>query len=336
MNEGIKTGPATLRDVAEKVGVAQATASAVLNGTRSGTRVSAKTRDELLVVARQMGYRPNELARSLAKRRTRLIGFFAHFEYLSAQNDFLADLVGGIHEATAEADFDLVLRTVPQDSSGDRIIASLADRRVDGIICLAPSDPELLQRLTQEYVPVVSAVDRSDDAPSVTVDDELGGRLVARHLAEKGIRHAIYRDWHLVPVSGVDRRRGFADEACALGIEVREGKTMDIRLEAGLTADERQWIEENRTAMVCWSDDTASVTCDALADAGYDIPGQVLVTGYNGIVTRRTYRWDLSTVVAPWRRVGQQSVATLLDFLDSSIAPGSRILPVQFRSGATT
>jgi DNA-binding LacI/PurR family transcriptional regulator len=78
------------------------------------------------------------------------------------------------------------------------------------------------------------------------------------------------------------------------------------------------------------------VTCDALADAGYDIPGQVAVTGYNGIGTRRTRRWDLTTVVAPWRVVGQQSVATLLDFLDSPIAPANRILPVGFHDGATT
>ena len=68
MIEIVKNGPVTLRDVAERVGVAQATASAVLNGTRSGTRVSDKTRKELLAVAEQMGYRPNELARSLAKR----------------------------------------------------------------------------------------------------------------------------------------------------------------------------------------------------------------------------------------------------------------------------
>jgi DNA-binding LacI/PurR family transcriptional regulator len=336
MIEIVKNGPVTLRDVAEKVGVAQATASAVLNGTRSGTRVSEKTRLQLLEAAEQMGYRPNELARSLAKRRTRLIGFFSHFEYLSAQNEFLSDLVGGIHEASAEAEYDLVLRTVPQDSSADRIIANLADRRVDGIICLAPSDPNLLKRLAREYVPVVSVVDRSDDAPSITVDDELGGRLIARHLAEKGIRRAIYRDWHTSPNSGIDRRRGFTEEADLLGITVMTGKVMDVRHDGTLTDPERAWIDQERTAIVCWSDDAASVTCDALADAGYDIPGQVAVTGYNGIGTRRTRRWDLTTVVAPWRVVGQQSVATLLDFLDSPIAPANRILPVGFHVGATT
>ena len=336
MIEIVKNGPVTLRDVAERVGVAQATASAVLNGTRSGTRVSDKTRKELLAVAEQMGYRPNELARSLAKRRTRLIGFFSHFEYLSAQNEFLSDLLGGIHEASAENEYDLVLRTVPQDSSADRIIANLADRRVDGIICLAPSDPGLLSRLAREYVPVVSVVDRSEAAPSITVDDEWGGRLIAWHLAEKGIRHAIYRDWHAAPNSGIDRRRGFFDEAERQGIEVRAGKVMDDRHEASLNADERDLITRHRTAVVCWSDDAASVTCDALADAGYDIPGQVAVTGYNGIVLRRAQRWDLTTVVAPWRSVGHQSVATLLDFLDSPTAPASRILPVGFRAGATT
>jgi LacI family transcriptional regulator len=336
MIEVLKDGPVTLRDVAQKVGVAQATASAVLNGTRSGTRVSEKTRKELLAVAEQMGYRPNELARSLAKRRTRLLGFFSHFEYLSAQNEFLSDLVGGIHEATAEAEYDLVLRTVPQDSSADRIIANLADRRVDGIICLAPSDPDLLKRLAREFVPVVSVVDQSDDAPSITVDDEWGGRLIARHLAEQGIGHAIYRGWHESPSSAINRRRGFLEEAAQLGLTVQVGRVMDYRHQASLTSDEKDWIERHRTAVVCWSDDSASVTCDALADAGYDIPGQVAVTGYNGIVTSRSRRWDLTTVRAPWRGVGQQAVATLLNFLDSPTVPSSTVLPVGLHVGATT
>ncbi len=72
----------TLRDVAERVGVGPATASVVLNGSRSGTKVSEKTREAILQAARELNYRPNALARSLRTRRTGIVGYFSGYSFI--------------------------------------------------------------------------------------------------------------------------------------------------------------------------------------------------------------------------------------------------------------
>ena len=337
MDQNSFTAPVTLREVAERVGVTQSTASAVLNGTRSGTRVSEKTRIALTEAAAAMGYRPNELARSLTSRRTRLVGFFAHFQYLSAENGFLSELVGGIQEATSASQNDLVLRSVPDESSSQRIVDSLADRRVDGIVCLAPQDPTLVQQLGQAGVPVVAVVDQSPFVPSITVDDKEGGRLLAHHLASRGVQAVIYRDWFAPPISGQNRRFGFESAARDLGIRVFEGRRLREHDLAEPLPEEIDIINRHgRVAIACWSDDGAYATCNALAALGYQIPDQVLVTGYNGVPVHFTPRWDLTTVTAPWRRVGEVAVEALLARIAGNTTLPHLTLPVTLRVGGTT
>jgi len=337
MDQNSFSAPVTLREVAERVGVTQSTASAVLNGTRSGTRVSEKTRIALTEAAAEMGYRPNELARSLTNRKTRQIGFFSHFQYLSAGNGFLSELVGGIQEATSASQNDLVLRSVPHESSSQRIVDSLADRRVDGIVCLAPQDPTLMLQLSQAGVPVVAVVDQSPFVPSITVDDVEGGRLLAHHLAERGVRTVIYRDWYAPPTSGQNRRIGFEAAALDLGLEVIEGRRLHEQDLGEPLPEEIDVINRHdRVAIACWSDDGAYATCNALAALGYEIPGQVLVTGYNGVPLHFPPKWDITTIEAPWRRVGEVAVEALLARIAGNTALPHLTLPVTLRVGGTT
>jgi DNA-binding LacI/PurR family transcriptional regulator len=329
----------TLRDVARVVGVSEAAASAVLNGTRSGTRVSEQTRVALMAAAKELGYRPNEVARSLVRRRTRLIGLFAHFEYLSARNGFLSELIGGIQEATSENEHDMVLHTVPLESTTEHVLTALSSRRVDGLIYYSPDDNALIPDLANIGLPVVTVVDRSDRVPSVVADDVTGGQMIATRLAERGHRRVLYRDWYRQPVSAVERRRAFTQRAQELGIEVVDGKLMDRRQDASLTEAELgqlQRVRKPATAIVCWEDIAASNTCDALVKMGFRVPQDVAVTGFNGISLDVSLRWSLTTVAAPWRQVGARAVERILGLLDKQDVPPVDVLPVRLVQGETT
>ena len=85
---------ATLRDVAERAGVTVTTVSRMLNGR---VNVSGKTRDKIEKAMRELGYHPNEMARSLAKKSSNIIGLMVP----SAKQYFFAELIQEVEDAVA-------------------------------------------------------------------------------------------------------------------------------------------------------------------------------------------------------------------------------------------
>src|SRR5580698_11252972 len=94
-----------LRDVALKAGVSVSTVSNVLNGyTKSGIR--QETFEKVRRIAKEMGYRPNALARSLKVQRTNTIGFYTGYGYHDARDRFRAEIYTGILAACDKYNFD--------------------------------------------------------------------------------------------------------------------------------------------------------------------------------------------------------------------------------------
>src|SRR5436853_6168 len=91
-----KQRAATMSEVAQRVGVSKMTVSAVLAGGSRHVRVSEPTRVRVLETARQMGYRPNAVARSLRRQRTHILGFYCGFGYINAATPFCGDIIGGL------------------------------------------------------------------------------------------------------------------------------------------------------------------------------------------------------------------------------------------------
>lgn len=326
-------GRTTLRDVADRVGVSVNTASFVLNGSRSGTRVAPATRDALLAASRELGYRPNEVARALRRQRTRLIGFFSQFGYLGGEDAFLAELVGGAQAACAEARHDLVLHSIPLTGSVDDLGGALADRRIDGLILFAPGADGLADEIVESRLPAVSVVEPLGSLPAVLVDDAAGGRLQAERLAERGRRRAVYRGWHAPIASARNREAGFR-AAAELGIRIATGRTMFPGSEIGLTPAERAALDDG-AAFVCWTDDAARLTCDALVAEGLRVPKDAAVVGFNATPLPCEPRWRLTSVHAPWREVGATAVRRLFSLIDDEAAPEAGPLPVHLVPGAT-
>lgn len=326
-----------MRKVAIEVGVSTNAVSKVLNGSRSNTRVSDATRDKILEVAKRMNYRPNELARSFQRRRTNLLGFFLYFEFLSSRNAFLAELMGGVEEECSRAGYDLALRAVRESLSPNELAGRLGDQRVDGLIYFAPRLNGVARELISEEVPLIQVVDPFPGAPTVCVDDRTGGRLMAEHLFEKGHRRVIYRDWFAPPRSAAVRRAGFTEAALRLGMDVVNGKAMTNDHQGELLDYEFELVKSREaTAFAVWGDASASATCDGLVSAGLRVPDDAAVIGFNGHSYEITPRWQLTTVVAPWREVGVRAVRNLLRLVNGSDVPQMDVLNVSLRPGSTT
>jgi len=177
--------PPTIRDVAERAGVATATVSNVLTGKR---QVAEDRRRRVLEAVEALGYRPNHLAASLRRQQTRTIGIVVP----DLTNPFFGGLVHRIEGLAAEGDYQILLVGSKADGSqeADRVRALLA-RRIDGLIMVpARDDGASFAPLAAEMPPTV-LVDRAFGLAgfdTVGADDAEAGHRGCGHLLQLGHR----------------------------------------------------------------------------------------------------------------------------------------------------
>jgi len=339
--------PATLREIAERVGVGPSTASVVLNGAKSGTKVSEVTRQAILEAAKELNYRPNAVARSLRMRRTGIIGFFSGYEYIDPRNQYIAEVMSGLQAGCAAHGLNLLLFTPNSGHTEAEIVGNLADGRLDGLVITARPEHPINALLAGSHLPVVAIADRIPELPSVLVDAAEGGRLQARHLAEKGHRRVLYVPSDYPFPSVVERYRSFHEEAALLGLTVIEGSPVsghldDRNLPSGINLrlskeDISNLYGANRvTAIQCWDDTPAYRIATQIADLGLRVPLDVAIGGYNGCAPSVEPRWKLSTVSASWPNVGAAAIDVLNASIEGREYAHETILPVHFVAGTTT
>ena len=320
----------TLRQVAEVAGVSASAASMILNGATSGTRVSESTRQAVTEVARRMGYRPNKLAQSLATGTTGRIGFYSGRSRLDCRNLFYAEILSGIFDGAEQHGLDTIIHTAGNERA--KILDLVNSQALDGLLLhVNPEDP-IIPLLGELLVPAVSIGDQIEGLPSVVVDDQRGGSLLAQHLAEKGHRSVLAKQSASMPSSAVARIEAFCRQCLALGLEAEVSfATPDG---GGLGEADVQAISRASkpvTAIMCWSDAMAMSTIKALSEAGYSVPSNVAVVGFDGFE-----QMSVTSISAPWFRVAQEAVGILQKLINKESVPFRTVLPVEFRSGSTT
>ncbi len=177
-----------IRDVARAAGVSTATVSYVLNGTR---QVKTVTRERVLQAVEELGYRPNEAARSLRTRSTRTVALVIP----NISHHFFGAIAVNIEEWLRPQGYTLIVCNTMSDTEHERhILATLIERRVNGVIFApAAGDVQILQDLRRFQIPVV-LIDRDipgAEAPCVQTDNLQAARLAVDHLAEDGHRHVV-------------------------------------------------------------------------------------------------------------------------------------------------
>lgn len=336
----------TLKEISARVGVGPSTASVVLNGSKSGTKVSEETRRAILEVARELNYRPNAVARSLRRQRTGIVGLFSGYEGIDPRNPAAAEILRGLQVGCARQGLDLLLYSADAGHSAEQIVANLADGRLDGLIVTALPGHPIARLLAQERLPVVAIVDRLPGIASVVADAEATGRLQARHLHDRGHRRVLYAPSDFPFPSALDRQAVFAEEAGRLGIEVEVGPPVAghvarDRADAGAQRRDERIVErllrpDRPTVLQCWDDLAAYRLASGLAAHGVRVPQDVAVAGHGGGLTSVEPRWSLTTIRVPWQALGEAAVATLHAAIQGAAHPQTTILPIEPLAGTTT
>ncbi|WNI19353.1 LacI family DNA-binding transcriptional regulator [Actinacidiphila sp. ITFR-21] len=312
-----------IRELARRSGVSTATVSRALNDR---AEVSDATRERIRRLASELGYAPNEPARTLVRRRSDTIGLIwdSGQEAAGQHNPFLLGLLSAVRTALSEADYHLMLLTTPaaEDPDGSYLQA-VRRHNLEGVIVLTtPPDDRCLRVLAASSVPC-AGIDTGFTGPRtvrVSSDNAAGAEAAVDHLYALGHRRiaTITGPLHLPPAA--ERLAGYLRACERLGLPVppeyvTEG---DFFLASGEAAARSLLrVAEPPTAIFAAGDQMAIGAIHAAADAGLAVPRDLAVVGFDDIDAAALVRPALTTVAQDQRALGEAAVAALRGLLDA-------------------
>ena len=254
-------------------------------------------------------------------------------------NLYFGEVVRGAEHAAWRAGLAVTI-TVVRGADGASLVQDLAGR-VDGLaVVSAALDDELLDHVAHRVpVVVMAGPDRSVDHDRIRVDNERGMAALVRHLV---VDHG-YTDVQYVGGLGWarDDQERFAGYRSALrdaGLEAPEtpslrgdfSRTATRELVRGLVAAHRRDGRPLPRALVCSNDQMALGALDVLHDEGVDVPGQVAVTGFDGVDETRSSTPRLTTVQQPMTELGRIAVERLVARIAAPTGAPTRVdVPVR-------
>ncbi|MQA85683.1 MAG: substrate-binding domain-containing protein [Streptosporangiales bacterium] len=309
-------GRPTLEAVAARAGVGRGTVSRVINGS---SQVSEKAREAVLRAIEDLGYVPNRAARSLVTRRTDSIALVvSESEVRVFAEPFFAGVVRGISAAIAETTMQLWLAMTSSSTHRREVERHLTSQHVDGVLLLSLHGDDPLPRILEESgLPMVLGGRPTGFTPSsyVDVDNRAGARLAVDHLVARGRRRIATITGSQDMQVGVERLEGYHDGLGEAGLAGAEDLVAhgDFSEESGLIA--MRALLSRRTdidAVFTASDPMAFGAMRAIKDAGYRVPDDVAVVGFDGSPMARHTDPPLSTVNQPVEAFGREMTRLLL------------------------
>lgn len=304
----------TIKDIARVAGVSTATVSRVLNHLGG---YNEETEKKVMAVAKALGYRKNENARSLVQKSSKTIGVIMP-EVTTA---FYGDIIKGIEDVAYEYGYSVILTHA--GSQGSRIQESMnlmGERRVDGLIIVSVElhEPamESLLSLDVPYI-LISTKTKREDAPYIKVDDERAAYTAVKYLIDHhhrtiGMAGANPED----PIAGAPRINGYIQALLDHGIKVDLNliQAGDFSFESGKQA--MQAFLENQakiTAVFCASDEAALGIISACFERQISVPEDLSVVGYDNSKVSSMSIPPLTTVAQPLYEMGRAGSSKLMD-----------------------
>jgi DNA-binding LacI/PurR family transcriptional regulator len=320
--------------VAERASVSKSLVSLVMRGSSS---VSEGRREAVLKAARELGYRPNELARGLVQRRTHTIGVLLS----DLHNPFFAEAVDGIKDGVRTLGYGTLLGTGNRNPEREvEAIRTLLERQTDGIVLLSPRiSTDYLNEVASSTPTVLVGRRARERALDCVVNDDLAGAAMAvEHLAGLGHR----RIAHVSGGNGAgaaDRLRGYERTMSRLGLGrhvfVAPGEYTE---EGGYRGTRRLLGEKERPTAVFAANDLAALgALTAFEEAGLSVPEDVSIVGYDNTYLAALGSISLTSIDQPRHEMGILAARLLLERIESGRAePRLEVLKPRLVSRSTS
>jgi LacI family transcriptional regulator, galactose operon repressor len=310
----------TIVEVAKHAQVSIATVSNVIRGTR---RVSDVLRERVEAAIRELDYSPNEIARSLKVKQTRMLALVLP----DITNPFFPEIIRGAEDTAFDRGYFLVTANTDEQIGRERrIVSALRSYRVDGILLAsAPGkDSSHIQSIMQAGISIV-CLDRTVSdikTDAVLLDNVRGGRECVRHLIQGGHSRIAIITGSLALQTGLERLRGYKEALRECDIEVDRGLILegDFRDESGYRLGKELLQRKVRpTAIfVCNGVMTLGVL-KAFEEMGVRCPDDIALATFDDLAVDRSFHPHLTAVVQPGYEMGARAATILMDRVEGKL-----------------
>lgn len=319
-----------MRDVAKKANVSQSTVSRVLGSTQSKVPISEETRQKVIAVVNEMGYRPNQYARSLRGRKVHMIGMVI----ADIGNPFYHPMVRAVQDIAFQYHYDVMIANSDHTREKELLFCeSIVRRPVDGVVIIPYhlNDQDLDDLMLRTGV-VISAVGNHLHHPDIDVtfaDDWKASYDATQWLInEKGHqRIAMIMADHRFPVT-VRRYSAFrqAMEEADLPTPAEYLIEDDWSVECGQRAMHKlMQLPKPPTAVFCASDTIAIGALQAAEESNLKIPRDVAILGFDNVPAASWVRPRLTSIAQYPEQMGYYLATSLFQRLQGEYSgPGRR------------
>ncbi len=310
--------PITLKELSHILNLSQSTVSRIINGAGPAHRIAKETEERVLHAAALHGYSANSVARSLRQKRTFTIGVMVP----EISEGYSASVLGGIEEELLKHGyFYFVVSHFHRLELLTGYPRMMLARSVEGIIAV--------DTILEEELPVpvvaVSGHERRLGVINIELDHKAAAHLALSHLASLGHRNIAFIKGQAFSSDTELRWRAIVE--CARALEIVIDPEIVMQLEGpepgpgpGL-AITRQLLRRNHlfTAIFAFNDVTAIGAIMALREAGFRVPRDISVMGFDDVLIASTNHPPLTTINQPLRVMGQTAATTLLGLIRDEI-----------------
>lgn len=323
-------------DVAKLAGVSQPTVSRVLNRTETTAQISEETIQRVLLAVKKLGYRPNTVARSLRTQRTQTIAVMI----ADLGNGFYHPIVRTIQEIARQHGYEVVISNSDHIYENEKHFCEIVlGRGVDGVIMVPIhlTNAELGHYVSQTHVPFVVLGPQivHPDIDVVYMDDEKATYEATRWLIEACGHKSI--GYIGVPPNlppGPRRVRGFNRALADSGLTLNPAHFIegDFSIDGGKRAVEIL-LKQDRlpTALMVINDLTAIGVILALQEAGYAVPKDVAVIGFDDIPEAEIVRPTLTTIAQNPKIIGEKLAEVLFERLENPNVTSRRVIETPYK-----
>jgi len=320
----------TMVDVARQAGVSLMTVSRVVNNKED---VSPATRQRILEIIDELGYRPSGIARGLVTQRTGTIGLVVP----DIDNPYFSGMVRGAENQAYAENYSVFLCNTNEDVEREiAVLQSLEDKQVDGLLlCSSRLDEEELRTVVSRFPTVVLVSRRLDDdcVGAVFSDDETGSYLAAKHLIQSGHKDIGFISGPPISLSGRLRLAGYCRALDTAGIAFDPTLVQHCSpvVEGGIQATKTLLTSQpDLTALLCHNDLVAVGALQACSALDRRVPADVAVIGFDDIPLAEYVTPSLTTSRIPRYELGKRAMRLLLNQIaDCSGRTQTIVLPVE-------
>ncbi|OCA85919.1 LacI family transcriptional regulator [Bacillus sp. FJAT-27225] len=320
----------TIRDVAKRAGVSVATVSRALNDKGY---VHEDTRKLVNNAIEELNYKPNEVARSLFKKKSRLIGLLLP----DIRNPFFPELARGVEDEMQEQGFRLIIGNADEKPAKESdYIQTFKQNNVIGIISATNrNEAGAYENLS---FPVVFLDRTSTKHPSVYADGFTGGKMAAREIIQRGSRRITLLRGPVEMRPAQDRFKGALDELTNSNVDFNVMTTDSFTFaDAEKTAKELFQKFPETDGVIAGNDLGAAAILHEALKRGISIPDDLQIIGYDDIPLSSLLFPPLSTIRQPAYDMGREAAKLLIQLLEEGIVEEKNIqLPVTFVERQTT